>query len=185
MPPGDEQALISRARDGNHDAFRVLVERHMKHAYNVAFGFVGNHDAAAEVAQDAFVRAHRSLGSFRGEADFGTWLHRIVMNLAMNRVKSDRTRTQREVDPEHHSVSEIGEEPDFRDAHDARLHVERALHELPTLQRAVVILRHIDGLSTRQVSGILKCSEGTVKTHLFRGLKKLREKLHFLEGDLP
>ncbi|MBI4534778.1 MAG: hypothetical protein HY708_00780, partial [Ignavibacteriae bacterium] len=57
------------------------------------------------------------------------------------------------------------------------------LHELPTLQRATVILRHIDGLSTKQVSGILRCSEGTVKTHLYRGLKKLREKLRFIEEE--
>jgi len=64
---------------------------------------------------------------------------------------------------------------------DVAIHIERALHELPTLQRAVVILRHIDGLSTKQVSGILRCSEGTVKTHLFRGLKKLRMKLRYLE----
>ena len=62
-----------------------------------------------------------------------------------------------------------------------RAHIERALHELPTLQRAVVILRHLDGLSTRQVSQILRCSEGTVKTHLFRGLKKMRRKLVFLQ----
>jgi RNA polymerase sigma-70 factor (ECF subfamily) len=61
---------------------------------------------------------------------------------------------------------------------DTSIHIERALHELPTLQRAVVILRHMDGYSTRQVSEILRCSEGTVKTHLHRGLKKMRKLLH-------
>ncbi len=69
-------------------------------------------------------------------------------------------------------------------ANDTRIYVERALHELPTLQRAVVMLRHMNGLSTRQVSRILDCSEGTVKTHLHRGLKKMREKLQFIrEGS--
>jgi len=63
-------------------------------------------------------------------------------------------------------------------------HVERALHELPTLQRAVVILRHLEGLSTRQVSKILDCSEGTVKTHLHRGLRKMRDRLSFLEHEV-
>jgi RNA polymerase sigma factor (sigma-70 family) len=66
---------------------------------------------------------------------------------------------------------------------DVRAHIEKALHELPTLQRAVVILRHLDGLSTKQVSEILQCSEGTVKTHCFRGLRKLREKLEFLKSE--
>ena len=183
MPAAEEQHLISRAREGSHEAFRVLVEHHMKHAYNVAFGFLGRHDAAADVAQDAFVHAHRALATFRGDSDFGTWLHRIVMNLAMNRAKSDRVRAGREVDPA--SATEAASaEPGFGHHEDLRGHIERALHELPTLQRAVVILRHVDGLSTRQVSLILKCSEGTVKTHLFRGLKKMRQKLHYLEGDL-
>jgi len=182
MPAADEQQLIDRARKGSQEAFRVLVERHMKHAYNVAFGFVGNHEDAADVAQDAFFRAHRALTSFRGEAEFGTWIHRIVMNLAMNRAKLNRTRGEREVRAGDAALEgTAGETPSDEDV---RGHVERALHELPTLQRAVVILRHIDGLSTKQVSRILQCSEGTVKTHLFRGLKKLRTKLDYLQEDV-
>jgi len=178
MPAADERQLISRARTGSHEAFRILVERHMKHAYNVAFSFVGNHDDAADVAQDAFVRAYGALPSFREEAGFGTWLHRIVMNLAMNRAKRNRARSAREVDTAEGAHAAEGPHGD-----DIRAHIERALHELPTLQRAVVILRTMDGLSTRQVSDILRCSEGTVKTHLFRGLKKMRAKLEFLQED--
>ncbi len=182
MPAADEQQLIHRARKGSQEAFRVLVERHMKHAYNVAFGFVGNHEDAADVAQDAFFRAHRALTSFRGDAEFSTWIHRIVMNLAINRSKQNRTRGEREVRADDAVMAGAA----GGDAHgeDMSEHVERALHELPTLQRAVVILRHIDGLSTKQVSRILQCSEGTVKTHLFRGLKKLRTKLDYLQKDL-
>ena len=185
MPAADEQQLIDRARKGSQEAFRVLVERHMKHAYNVAFGFVGNHEDAADVAQDAFFRAHRALTSFRGDAEFGTWIHRIVMNLAINRAKQNRTRGEREVRAGDAGIAGAaggaGETPH---GEDMSAHVERALHELPTLQRAVVILRHIDGLSTKQVSRILQCSEGTVKTHLFRGLKKLRTKLDYLQEDV-
>jgi RNA polymerase sigma-70 factor, ECF subfamily len=184
MPVDDERLLVSRAREGSHDAFRVLMDKHMKQAYNVAYGFVGNHDAAADVTQEAFVHAHRGLNGFRGDADFATWLHRIVMNLAMNRVKSDGTRAKREVTLTHPSAAGAGKDPVFNGGDETRAHIERALHDLPTLQRAVVILRHLDGLSTHQVSVILRCSEGTVKTHLFRGLKKMRERLHFLEADL-
>jgi len=184
MPAADEQQLISRAREGSREAFRVLVERHMKHAYNVAFGFVGNHEDAAEVAQEAFVRAHRALPSFREEAGFGTWIHRIVMNLAMNQAKRNRSRAEREVHASHPAAQGAAGEPVTDPAGEVRGHIERALHELPTLQRAVVILRHMDGLSTKQVSLILQCSEGTVKTHLFRGLRKMREKLEFLQEDL-
>ena len=77
----------------------------------------------------------------------------------------------------------MGDNPGSMENLDLSMHIERALHELPTLQRAVVILRHIDGLPTRTVSEILKCSEGTVKTHLHRGLKKMRSLLqHVREG---
>ena len=113
MPAADEQQLISRAREGNQEAFRVLVERHMKHAYNVAFGFVGNHEDATEVAQEAFVRAHRGLHSFREEAGFGTWLHRIVLNLAMNQLKRNRKQAEREVHPGHPAAQEAAGEPDL------------------------------------------------------------------------
>lgn len=154
----------------------------MKQAYNVAFSFVRDHAHAEDVAQEAFIRAYRSLGGFRGEAGFGTWLYRIVTNLALNRVKQRAARMSREVplkvaEGVPHSVFE------GTDA-DVRRHIEKALHELPTLQRAVVILRHVEGLSTKQVSEILQCSEGTVKTHLFRGLRRLREKLEFLKTEV-
>lgn len=179
-PGAGEQQLISRARAGDHSAFRRLVERHMKQTYNVAFSFVGDHDAAEEVTQQAFVRVHSSLGSFRGDAEFSTWLYRITTNLALNYVKQYRRKAERKVD-----MAEAAETIASHDNHaedgEQREHIERALHELPTLQRAVVILRHVDGLSTRQVSQILRCSEGTVKTHLFRGLRKMRSKLLFLQ----
>jgi len=182
MPAADEQQLVREAKDGNRDAYRRLVERHMKQAYNVAYGFVRNHESARDVMQDALVRAYQALPTFRGDAEFGTWLHRIVMNLSLNHLRARNSRSRHEV-----RIDDVQEPGTTQDAeHESRFlrsHIERALHELPTLQRSVVILRHVEGLSTRQVSGILQCSEGTVKTHLHRGLKKLRERLQCLQED--
>jgi RNA polymerase sigma-70 factor (ECF subfamily) len=176
----DEQQLILDAKAGSHSAFRCLVERHMKQTYNVAFGFVRNHDSAEEVAQEVFVKAYASISSFRGEAEFSTWLYRITTNLALNHLKQRKRREERSV-----SIADATEvasdNDDAIEGKEHRAQIERVLHELPTLQRAVVILRHIDGLSTKQVGRILRCSEGTVKTHLFRGLKKMRSKLLFLQ----
>jgi RNA polymerase sigma-70 factor (ECF subfamily) len=182
MDAADEAVLIQRAKKGDHEAYRMLVERHMKQAYNLAYSFVNDHAGAEDIAQDAFVRAYRALPSFREESGFGTWLYRIVTNLSLNTIKQRRTLSDREVPIESLPSSRDGTE-DSAHREDVRAHLERALHELPTLQRAVVILRHFDGLSTRQVSGILRCSEGTVKTHLFRGLRKLRAKLEYLRTD--
>jgi len=180
MPAADEQQLILQAKSGSHEAFRVLVERYMKQAYNVAYGFVNDHDDANDIAQESFVRVFQSIGSFRGDAQFSTWLYRIVTNVSLNRTKQRaRKMVREERDPG--VLIEAAQNPFTTEDSDVQMHIERALHQLPTLQRAVVILRHIDGLSTRQVSGILKCSEGTIKTHLYRGLKKMKEKLSFLK----
>jgi RNA polymerase sigma-70 factor (ECF subfamily) len=183
MPAADEQHLILRVREGDQQAFRVLMERHMRQAYNVAYGFVNDHDLAKDVTQEAFVRAYEAIPAFRGEAGFGTWLYRIVTNLSMNHLRQRRSRQRHEMGLDESTM--VPPQPDGGPARSQELreHIERVLHELPTLQRAVVILRHFDGLSTRQVSEILRVSEGTVKTHLFRGLKKMRERLQFLQNE--
>ena len=181
MPAADERQLIHQARNGDHAAYRTLVEQHMKQAYNVAFGFVHDHESARDILQEALIKAYEALPSFRGEAQFSTWLQRIVMNLSLNHLRGLHARTKREV-PGIIDVPDHGHESLFLRS-DHQEHIERALHELPTLQRAVVILRHVEGLSTRQVSEILHCSEGTVKTHLFRGLRKLRKRLTFLQEE--
>ena len=182
MGAADEQQLLLRAREGDRSAFRLLVEHHIRGAYDVAFGFVRDHDIADDIVQDAFLRAFDALEEFRGDAKFSTWLHRIVVNLSLNRVKRERTKALREV-PIMNAIPLASTEGVDPSAIDLRGHLERALHELPTLQRAVVILRHYEGMSTEQVSRILQCSEGTVKTHLFRGLSKMRSKLHFLKDE--
>jgi RNA polymerase sigma-70 factor (ECF subfamily) len=183
MAAADEAVLIQQAKKGDPGAYRVLVERHMRQAYNLAFSFVNDHAGAEDIAQDAFIRAYRALPSFRGEAEFGTWLFRIVTNLSLNALRQRKPLVDREAAMESIPSSHDSTE-DTAHREEIRAHTERALHELPTLQRAVVILRHFDGLSTRQVSSILGCSEGTVKTHLFRGLKKLRAKLEYLRSEL-
>jgi RNA polymerase sigma-70 factor (ECF subfamily) len=182
MAAAEEVHLIQEAKQGSPGAYRVLVERHMRQAYNLAYSFVNDHASAEDIAQEAFVRAYRGLPNFRGDAGFGTWLYRIVTNLSLNKAKQRAALLEHEAPMDAFPARQSGAEDDTHNA-DVRDHIERALHELPTLQRAVVILRHIDGLSTRQVSRILGCSEGTVKTHLFRGLKKLRVKLEFLKSE--
>jgi RNA polymerase sigma-70 factor, ECF subfamily len=188
MPADDERRLIFEAQEGSRDAFRLLVERYMKQAYNIAYSVVADHDDADDVAQEAFVRVYHSLRSFRGEAGFGTWLYRIVMNLSLNRLRQIKIRERREVQMQPEFPDHSAGVPTVADASsysqpDFHMHLERALHRLPTLQRSVVILRHMNGMSTKQVGAILNCSEGTVKTHLHRGLKKMRTMLDFLKRE--
>jgi RNA polymerase sigma-70 factor (ECF subfamily) len=182
LSPRDDRQLIQQAKDGDRDAFRILMQRYMKQAYNVAHRFVGDHDSAEDITQEAFVKVHAALQSYRGDSEFSTWLHRIVVNLALTKKRSERSKMDRHV--RYDDAREVASHDHHHDAlvvSEQQAHVERALHELPTLQRAVVILRHLNGLSTKQVSDILHCSEGTVKTHLFRGLKKMKSKLAYIQ----
>ncbi|MGA9117561.1 MAG: sigma-70 family RNA polymerase sigma factor [Bacteroidota bacterium] len=180
MQPADEQQLLRRAREGSEDAFRLLVRRTMRQAYNIAYGWTQDHDQAEDIAQEAYVRAYGGLRSFRGEAGFATWLYRIVTNLCLTRLGQERKRAEREV---RSVVETCSAETSWQGDWETRRLVEMAVRELPALQRAAVMLRHMEGMSTRQVSTILACSEGTVKTHLFRGMKKLRKKLRYLECE--
>ena len=184
MNAADEQLLIERVKERDAGAFRILVERYMKHAYNTAYSMVRNHEDAEDIAQEAFVRIYRSIDAFRGESEFGTWLYRITVNASLDRIKQRKGRDEREVrNADHLADAMVSHSARPDENADVSGHIERALHELPTLQRAVVILRHLNGLSTRQVGNILQCSEGTVKTHLHRGLKKMRIALQYMQEE--
>lgn len=180
-PVVDEQQIVQRARNGDDTAFRLLMEQHLKSAYALAYRFCGNHHETEDIVQEAFVRVHAALRTFRGDCAFSTWLHRIIVNVALSYTRRAHTRP---ADTDGEPDCSPSDSDDSLQMKERQAHIERALHELPTLQRAVVILRHLNGLSTRQVSHILQCSEGTVKTHLFRGLKKLRGRLAHLEEGL-
>ena len=181
MQAADEQQLILRAKEQDAGAFRTLVERYMKQTYNVAYNLVRNHEDAEDVSQEAFVRIFRAMEKFRGDSEFSTWIHRITVNVALDRIRQRKTKEQREIRDTGTMV--LPAVIASGDNADVSMHIERALHELPTLQRAVVILRHINGLPTKKVGEILQCSEGTVKTHLHRGLKKMKQSLHFLKDE--
>lgn len=182
MPADRERQLIQDVQEGSHEAFRDLVELHMRRVYDIAYGFVNDHDDAEDVAQEVFVKVYHSVKNFRQDSGFSTWLYRIATNSSLDRLKQRKRSIARLVPMEEAQITGTTMNQSAERSEDSVL-IERALHELPTLQRAVVMLRHMDGFSTKQVSSILQCSEGTVKTHLHRGLKKMRKKLEYLKED--
>ncbi len=98
MLAANEQELIIEVRRGSNEAFRVLVQTHMKHAYDIVYSILGDHDDADDVTQEVFVSVYRSFPKFRGESEFGTWLFRIVKNCALNRLKQEKKIQRREVE---------------------------------------------------------------------------------------
>lgn len=173
-PAGDERHLITRCRAGDTRAFAVLVDRYRDRAYGLALRLVRSPSDAEEVAQDAFVRAWRSLADFRGDSSFGTWLYRIVWRRALDRSAALRTRRGREMAledaPEVSRTARAAEEPAAGESNDW----ERITEDLSEPQQAVVTLFYYEDMPLKEVARALDMPEGTVKTHLSRARAALR-----------
>jgi RNA polymerase sigma-70 factor (ECF subfamily) len=167
------QDWIERARNGDPDAFRVLVDLHRDRAYALALRIVRVPADAEEVAQDAFVRVWRALPHFRGDAALSTWLHRIVVRLAIDRAARLRGLRQRETSWEERA-EEISRAPETVSASDAGERLEQLMSELSEAQRAVVALYYYRDHAVDDVARLLGMPENTVKTHLSRARAALR-----------
>ena len=167
-----ERDLVGRARAGDTEAFRVLVDLHRDRAFALALRVVGDREEAEEAAQDAFVRVWRALPEFRGESSFATWLHRIVVRLAIDRSTSLRSRSRRET-----VVEELPDAPADAGAETDSLlggRLERMLSRLTEIQRAAVVLYHLEDRPLLEVAAVLALPENTVKTHLSRARAAMR-----------
>ncbi|MGH9308662.1 MAG: RNA polymerase sigma factor [Vicinamibacterales bacterium] len=172
----DDRALVSACLGGDKGAFDVLVERHRKPVYQVCYRFAGNHEDAAELTQDVFVRAYRALGTFKGQSALGTWLYRIAVNVGLNRA-AVRQPPIEAIDTREHADpgAELPESAVLRSERAAR--VRTAIAKLPKKQRATLILRVYHELPHDQIAAILGSSAGAVKTNFFHALARLRKLL--------
>jgi len=178
---GAEAQLLERARAGHEDAFRILVERHRDRAYGLALRITRSPADAEDAAQEAFVRAWLALPRFRGDASFGTWLHRIVARRALDRSMAARRREARETGLE--AAERVADTAgDERDLLLAR-RLERLMDRLSAPQRAVVALFYQEDQSVEHIASALDMPESTVKTHLSRARAALREAWLAQEGD--
>jgi RNA polymerase sigma-70 factor (ECF subfamily) len=172
----EERDWIARARGGDAQAYRCLVERYSDRAYGLAFRMLGSAPEAEEVAQDALVRAWRALPRFRGDSSFSTWLHRIVVRRALDRSATLKERRLREAPLEELGPAEpIGPESEDAAGREQLSHrLGRLLESLSDVQRAAVMLYYYEDRSVDEVATVLGIPEGTVKTHLHRARGLLR-----------
>lgn len=182
----EEQALIERCKSGEIRAFDELVERYQKRVYNFAFGITGNQDDANDVAQEAFVRVLTSIQTFRGDANFTTWIYRIVTNVYLDERKKSKshrlTSLDDYIDLEENSVSRqiIDESPQpdvVVENKEKYLAIRKAVNSLPDYQRIIVTLYHLHDRSYEEIAEILHLPIGTVKSRLNRARLALAEKL--------
>ena len=174
-----DRDLVVRSQGGDEGAFDQLVRRHQQRAFNVAFQLLRDREDATEVAQDAFVRIYRSLDTFRGECEFTTWLHQIVVNLARNKHRWWHRRGRERAVELDDKLPAAQDAPDAlaANAEFVRMLVAK-MASLPASFREVLVLRNVEDLSYEEIAVVLKCSVGTVKSRMARAREALRECMH-------
>lgn len=178
-----EQELVSRAKQGDQDAFSQLVEVNQNKIYTLALRMTGSPEDGADLAQEAFLRAWRSLPSFQGESNFSTWLYRLTSNLCIDFLRREKRRraVTAAVPLDGEEDSPPAQVPDHRftpesewERKELRAALDRGLSKLSDGHRQVLVLRELEGLSYAEIAGRLELEEGTVKSRIARARMSLR-----------
>jgi RNA polymerase sigma-70 factor (ECF subfamily) len=182
----EERVLIERSRRGDKAAFNQLVRAYERPLFNTAYRLCGSHDDAADMAQEAFIRAWNNLKSFRGDSLFSTWIFRIVTNVFLDDRKRKRARPQQSLDEalelEESRVARQFEDmspgpEDLAEGEERQRILQRAISSLPEAQRVMVVLYHTQGLAYEEIAEITSLPMGTVKSRLNRARLALRDRL--------
>src|SRR5690348_9067154 len=173
----DDEAAVARAQGGDEDAFRLLVERHGRDIFRLAYRMTGHRQDAEDVVQETFVKAYRQLGRFESRSNFATWLYRIGFNCAIDYM---RARPHREAAAEPAMLAALAP-PSPRPGTDAEVYareigaeVQRALADLSAQERAAFLMRHYYGCSINEICGALGIGTNAAKHAVFRAVKKMR-----------
>jgi len=175
--PGDDAAAVAEARGGNEDAFRVLVERHGRAVFRLAFRMTGRAEDAEDVVQETFIRVHRQLGRFEARSNFGTWVYRIAFNCAIDYM---RARPHRESAESHDRLEQLSGQnlgaaaDDLVFAAEISERMQQALGCLSAQERAAFLLRHFHGSSIEEICQTLGLRANAAKHSIFRAVRKMR-----------
>jgi RNA polymerase sigma-70 factor (ECF subfamily) len=180
-----DERLVQRFKDGSAEAFEILVQRHGARVYNLCHRILGDAEEAADASQDTFLAALRKLSSFRGDAAFTTWLHRVAVNACYDSLRKKRRRPMLQIVPEE------GEErpepslpaPDHAEGVVLSVDVARALAQVPEEFRVVLVLADVQDLPYEEIARVLEIPVGTVKSRVFRGRAALGRALGVVKGE--
>lgn len=165
--------LIGQIRNGNRDAYQVLVERHARPLFRVAFRITRNEGDSEDVVQESFLRAYRSLDRFDERASFSTWIQRIASNCALDMVR--RRKWTADTGGEMPEVIDHAPKADrLVESAEARRRLEAGLKSLSENERQAFLMRHVEGSSIADISGKLSLGPSAAKHSVFRAVEKLR-----------
>lgn len=184
--PVDDRELVTAAQRGDRDAFKTLFERYHRRALALALGVVRHPDDALDVVQEAFIKAHKHLDKFEGNASFYTWLYRIVMNLAIDHLRKHRRVKPVELDEAR--IEADGDDPLLPRIlggnpgqalldKQIRSRIDQALDQLSENHRSVLVMRELEGLSYEDMAQAMSCSKGTIMSRLFHARRNMQKRL--------
>lgn len=180
----NDGAAIEAVLAGDRDAYGALVKRHSRMLFRLAYRMTGNEADADDVVQEAFLKAYQKLATFESRADFGTWIYRITVHCALDRLQKrraeDARRVSEETDPEEGTIQVADLKPDperlAQSAEIAQLQ-ELAMRGLTMMERTAFVLRHIEDRSTEEIAATLNVTPNTAKQSVYRAVQKVRRRL--------
>lgn len=180
----EDAADVERARAGDQEAFRALVERHSRSLFRLAFRMTGNESDAEDVVQEAFLKAYRRLDQFEARANVGSWLYRIAANCAFDLLRRRARRGEQPLDPDPEGSAAEVALPTSDPAPDrlvysgeVRHRVGKAMARLSERERSAFVLRHHEGMSIEEIGAALGLDVSATKHSIFRAVRKMREAL--------
>ena len=184
-----DAAIVRKVQEGDREAYNLLVLRYQHKVVQIALKFVNNQADANDIAQEAFIKAYKAIGNFRGESGFYTWLYRIVVNTARTFLESSsKHRNNVDVDAEdidsldHQGALSSNETPDrIIESQELQRTIMQALTQLPTELRQAITLREVEGLAYDEIAKLTGVPVGTVRSRIFRARQFIEEKMALLD----
>ena len=188
----NEQFLVDRFCNGDHAAFHELVNLHKKKIYYLAYDITGNHHEAEDISQEVFIKMFRSLKTFRRDAKMSSWLYQITVNTSIDSLRKSSKKPKKTIDEFDQINIQESILPSGTHAFDPaqstessqiQNHISEALQKISPKERTVFVMRHYNDLKLSEIAEILNVTIGTVKSLLFRAIKKLRKELSSYMGN--
>jgi RNA polymerase sigma-70 factor (ECF subfamily) len=179
----EEARIIKKAQNGSERAFETLILSCQGKAYSIAYRYLNNQEDAMDALQESFIKAYRSLGTFKGNSSFQTWIYRIVVNTCYDMLRKKKSRIQADSlyknDGEDEYIIQVPDEgkgpEDLAIEQEEKADILKCLDELPLDQKEIIVLRDVEGFSYEEITLILSITMGTVKSRISRARLRLRE----------
>lgn len=188
----NEQILVDRFCGGDNSAFHELVGQHKKKIYYLAYDITGNHQEAEDISQEVFIKMFRSLKKFRRDAKMSSWLYQITVNASIDSLRKKSSKPKRSIDEFdqlniQEGIASSGShnfDPVIStESTQIQNHISQALQKISPKERTVFVMRHYNDLKLNEIAEVLNITVGTVKSLLFRAIKKLRKELSSYMGN--